>query len=130
MTTNTVAEQQLAAEKDRKIAYLEHENALLRGMVHDVKQDNKVLAGAVRSAVDQGNEKIKGGNLVLKVSKVDAVITPLKMPAFAIAAAEDTKPSDLDVVLGDLMQQRKRKSDASFPPSSSAGSSGPSIYDV
>ena len=74
-------------------------------MVIDADQQIIVLAEAVQGAIDKGSEKIKGANMVLKVSKVKAEFSPLKPSAKIIALIDAPKRRSID----ERIEERKKR---------------------
>ena len=93
-------------------------------MVTDGDQQNIVLTEALQGAIDKGTEKIKGANLVMKVSKVDAEISPLKPSAKIAALIDAPKGRSIDERIEDRKKRKLEGSSRSLDDSTASSKSG------
>jgi hypothetical protein len=93
-------------------------------MVIDADQQIIVLAEAVQGAIDKGSEKIKGANMVLKVSNVVAEFSPLKPSAKIAALIDAPKGRSIDERIEDRKKRKLEGSSRSLDDSASSSESG------
>ena len=95
-----------------------------------IEQDHEItiLGEAVQSTLDKGTEKIKGANLVMKVSKVDAEISPLKPSDKITALLDAPKRRSVDERIEE--RKKRKRGGSSRSADSSVESSADGLYDA